>query len=99
MRTAIRRVTARSAARAATFLSHRRYSLGRCCLAVIALALAGTVGAPGADLDAAKLPPAAAAVDFGADIQPLLENACVRCHGADKQKGKFRLDTRAVLMS
>ncbi len=45
-----------------------------------------------------KLPVAAAAFDFQKDIQPLLENACVRCHGAEKQKGGFRIDTRAGLM-
>jgi mono/diheme cytochrome c family protein len=25
---------------------------------------------------------------------PIIENSCVGCHGADKQKGKLRLDTR-----
>lgn len=30
---------------------------------------------------------------FKAEIQPLLETACVQCHGPDKQKGKFRVDT------
>ena len=40
-----------------------------------------------------KLPPPAASVDFHKDIRPLLEQACVGCHGAEKQKGQFRLDT------
>ena len=38
---------------------------------------------------------ASADVDFRQQIQPLLENACVRCHGADSAKGGLRLDTKA----
>lgn len=30
---------------------------------------------------------------FQSEIKPLLEAACVQCHGPDKQKGKFRVDT------
>ena len=35
-----------------------------------------------------------AAVDFAKEIQPILELNCVKCHGAEQQKGGFRLDTR-----
>ena len=38
---------------------------------------------------------ASAEVDFRQQIQPVLENACVRCHGADSAKGGLRLDTKA----
>ena len=38
---------------------------------------------------------AAAPVDFTKDIRPLLEQSCLKCHGAEKPKGGFRLDTRA----
>lgn len=31
--------------------------------------------------------------DFDHSIQPFLNDHCVRCHGPDKQKGDFRLDT------
>ena len=41
---------------------------------------------------AAALSPPAQAVEFATDIQPLLEVNCVKCHGADKQKGDLRLD-------
>ncbi len=37
------------------------------------------------------------AADFKRDIAPALETQCISCHGADKQKGKLRLDTRAAL--
>lgn len=42
-----------------------------------------------------RLPPAAevSGVTFAKDIKPLFEKSCVQCHGAEKQKGKYRLDT------
>ena len=33
-------------------------------------------------------------IDFVADIQPILELNCVRCHNAESRKGKYRLDTK-----
>ena len=49
----------------------------------------------GAEVDVSKLPPSAArAVDFAQDIRPLLEKNCVKCHGAEKQKGGYRLDVK-----
>ena len=62
----------------------------------IALFIAGL--AAGTDVDEAKIPPPAATADFARDVQPLLEGSCVSCHGAEKQKGKFRLDTRSGLL-
>ncbi len=37
-------------------------------------------------------------VDFVREIQPILREACVDCHGPEKQKGKLRLDTREALL-
>jgi len=34
-------------------------------------------------------------VDFAKDIQPLLRDNCVDCHGPSKQKGNMRLDRRS----
>lgn len=34
------------------------------------------------------------AVDFERDIRPLLQEHCVECHGAKKQKGELRLDAK-----
>jgi mono/diheme cytochrome c family protein len=37
-------------------------------------------------------------VDFVRDIQPIFKASCVKCHGAEKPKGQFRLDVRALAM-
>ena len=34
-------------------------------------------------------------VDFLREIKPILEQNCVKCHGAEQQKGGFRIDSRA----
>ena len=45
--------------------------------------------------DETKLPPPAAVkIDFTRDIQPILETSCLRCHGPEKPKSRFRLDNR-----
>lgn len=48
----------------------------------------------------ARLPPPAAksGVTYAADIRPLFEVSCFRCHGADRQKGKLRLDSLAAVL-
>ena len=30
---------------------------------------------------------------FRAEVEPVLKRVCVGCHGPEKQKGKFRVDT------
>jgi hypothetical protein len=37
-----------------------------------------------------------AAVDFAKEVEPILVKRCSECHGADQQKAKLRLDTRAA---
>lgn len=39
-----------------------------------------------------------ASVDFTADIQPLLEISCVKCHGETADKGGLRLHTREAFL-
>ena len=39
--------------------------------------------------------PAAAAVDYARDIQPLFEKNCYECHGPKKQRNGFRLDRKS----
>jgi len=37
-------------------------------------------------------------VDFAKDIQPLLQQNCIKCHGPEKQKGKLRMDSREAAL-
>ena len=58
---------------------------------------AWSVGASAAPLDLSKLPPSASRpVDFAKDIQPLFAKACYGCHGPEKQKSGFRLDSKSA---
>jgi Planctomycete cytochrome C len=66
-----------------------------------AIALTGALGisllASAVDVDITKLPPPSdkQGLTFEKDIKPLFEKSCVECHGAEKPKGKLRLDTLA----
>ena len=53
-----------------------------------------------ADPDISKLPPAAKkdGLTFDKDIKPLLENSCLKCHGAEKPKSKYRVDSREAFI-
>lgn len=47
-------------------------------------------------IDVTKIPlPVARKVDFEKEVYPLLKESCFSCHGAEKQKGKYRCDTKA----
>ncbi len=51
------------------------------------------------EADASKLPPpAAVAVDFVRDIQPILAKNCYSCHGPERQKSELRWDVKAVAL-
>ncbi len=52
----------------------------------------------GAALSAGVLAAAESKVDFVKDIQPILQQNCVKCHGPEKQKGKMRLDSREAAL-
>jgi formylglycine-generating enzyme required for sulfatase activity/mono/diheme cytochrome c family protein len=53
-----------------------------------------------AGLSAAVSPPLHAAdkLDFALDVKPLLESACLSCHGPEKPKGDLQLMTRALAL-
>ncbi len=42
---------------------------------------------------------AAAGPDFERDVQPILAAHCVKCHGPDKQKGGYRVDTKTIALT
>lgn len=70
-----------------------RKSVVRAAVMIGTVAIAGAVSA--AEIDVSKIPPASkkAGLTFEKDIKPIFEKSCVKCHGAEKQKGKLRLDT------
>src|SRR5690349_10202265 len=47
-------------------------------------------------LPALQDPPAK--VDFVRDVQPIIQASCVKCHGPEKPKAQFRLDSRSFAM-
>src|SRR5271157_2843978 len=63
-------------------------------LSTLVLPLA-TAGAADKEMDASKLPPAADRKDltYAADIKPIFEKSCVKCHSGEKPKGKLHLDS------
>ena len=67
-------------------------------LACAALALGVWANVAAAEPAAELPPPAERAVEFVADVQPILAAACHSCHGSEKQKSGYRLDVRAVAL-
>lgn len=64
----------------------------------VSFLLAGTLSitlVSRAEPDLSKLPPPSdkKGLTFAKDIKPLFEKSCFKCHGAEKQKGKLRLDS------
>lgn len=72
----------------------------RTCWAAALLAVAlATPQLPAAPIDESKLPPAATnKVDFLRDIKPILDGSCLKCHGPEKPKSRFRVDHREALL-
>jgi hypothetical protein len=55
---------------------------------------------PAAETNSAVLPPPAdVKIVFDRDIQPILENSCLRCHGGEKPRSHFRLNDRAAALA
>ena len=43
-------------------------------------------------------PPAGRTIDFVADVQPILERSCARCHARGRIKGGFSIESREMLL-
>lgn len=71
-----------------------KQSLAFAAVAAIALSLSQSNAA---DVDVSKLPPPSkqTGVTFEKHIKPLFETSCVKCHGAEKPKSKYRVDILA----
>ena len=76
-------------------------------IACLGLALTGSVLLAHAaekekktDVDISKLPPASdkTGVTYATDIKPIFEKSCIKCHGAEKQKGKLRIDSLEAVL-
>ena len=68
---------------------------------VLAIFLAAASGAQGGltpEQIQALPPPASHQVDFKAEIQPIFEASCIRCHGRGRDRGGLRVDTRESLL-
>lgn len=50
------------------------------------------------DLETQLPPPATKPIDFDRDIRPILDNTCVRCHGPERPKSHFRIDSREAAL-
>lgn len=63
----------------------------------LVVTLATSFLANAVDVDVSKLPPPSdkKGLTFEKDIKPLFDKSCIDCHGAEKPKGKLRLDTLA----
>ena len=71
----------------------------RCTLAaLLALAVAPVSGQEPSEAPAALPPPAARAIDFVRDVQPLLLQRCARCHARGRDRGNFSFETRELLL-
>src|SRR5262245_27839440 len=69
----------------------------KCGLFTICLFVAAQVGTVAVSADNAK-GPKAPAPSFSADIKPLFEAKCSRCHGDKARKGDLDLRTPAAIM-
>jgi mono/diheme cytochrome c family protein len=70
------------------------------CFAALLL-LVATPDSPGAltpEQVKALPPPASRPVDFKADIKPIFEASCIRCHGRGRDRGGFQIDSRQSLL-
>ncbi len=71
-----------------------RIILTVCVSASFALGLASALAAGKIAVDFSKIPPASGKTDvtYSADIKPIFDKSCITCHGAEKHKGRLRLD-------
>jgi mono/diheme cytochrome c family protein len=66
-----------------------------CTTTALTLAVLSAQAAEKQGVDLSKLPPASdkTGVTYATDIKPIFDKSCTRCHGAEKPKGKLRLES------
>ena len=78
-----------------TFQHHSSMKKGFQISAVVVFCTLAAICSAKEKIDAGKLPPPSTKKpDFENDIWPIFKERCVHCHGAEKQKGKYRMDSR-----
>ena len=78
------------------FAARTRIRCAIFCASFLALAAFDSVAV---ELDLSKLPPAASTkVDFVKDIQPILSQSCLGCHGPKKQEAELRWDAKEIAL-
>jgi hypothetical protein len=62
--------------------------------------LLGALVAVAGPVDTSKLPAPSSRKDvtYTKDIKPVFDQTCIKCHGAEKQKAKLRLDSLAAAL-
>jgi mono/diheme cytochrome c family protein len=65
---------------------------------VVSMKITGAFLIAGLALGATQDPAADPKVDFSRDILPIFRASCLKCHGPEKPKGQFRLDTKPLAM-
>ena len=65
---------------------------------VFSLAVAALAADKKPDISKLPAPSTKAGISWDADIKPLLDTSCVKCHGAEKPKGKYRVDSKAAFI-
>ena len=67
--------------------------------AIFVFCALASIGSAKEKIDVSKLPPPSTKKpDFETDIWPIFKERCIHCHGAEKQKGKYRLDSREAAL-
>ncbi len=71
------------------------------CLGItLGFGLPGVYAAEKHAVDFSKIPPASDRKDviYATDIKPIFDQSCIKCHGAERSKGKLRLDSLAGVL-
>lgn len=64
-------------------------------LLFLTLATPALLAADRPKIDVSRIPlPVPRKVDFTREVYPIFKESCFSCHGPEKQKGKYRMDTR-----
>lgn len=57
-----------------------------------------TLALPAAINTSALPPPATVTINFERDIKPIFDQSCIRCHGPERPRSRFRLDNREAAL-